>query len=361
MDSSVVAMSKQTTSESSLPVRLSGTRWPPTCWPAMRCNLPELSGQLSEVSRALGTLQGRLVDVHGSARERACIDALTEEVIATSGIEGEVLDRERVRSSLVRRMAPGADSAVTDLRVDTLVSVVTETTSRAAMPIALDQLRAWRSALSPARSPTQNSVEGGDGRVSDQAEVSRFLAWANQEVGEPLLLKAGLAHLWVVTLHPFNEGDGRIARAVGDIFLTRADGNPQRFYSLSAQIQRDARRYHDMLERVGKGVLDVTDWMGWFLAALERAFDSAHRSLDRTLSRVRWAQRWACVPMNERQARVIGRMLEGFEVTLTRSRWAVIAECSRDTALRDISELRSRGLLRKLPGGGCVTSYALAD
>jgi Fic family protein len=174
------------------------------------------------------------------------------------------------------------------------------------------------------------------------------------------LIKAGLAHLWFVTLHPFDDGNGRIARAVGDLFLARADGVSQRFYSLSAQIQKERKDYYDVLERTQKGTLDVTGWLFWFLGALERALSSAHNTLDQVLMKARFWQQWAGKPLNERQVKVINRMLDGFEGKLTSGKWAAIAKCSSDTALRDITQLLELGALKKTTGGGRSTGYELS-
>ena len=192
-------------------------------------------------------------------------------------------------------------------------------------------------------------------------EVARFLAWANDQTDVPELLKAGLAHLWFVTLHPFDDGNGRIARAVGDLFLARADGSPQRFYSLSAQIQRERKDYYDVLERTQKGTLNVTGWLLWFLGALGRAIASAQITLDAVLVKARWWRRWAGMPLNERQVKLLNRLLDGFDGKLTSSKWAAIAKCSPDTALRDITQLVEFGVLQKAPGGGRSTGYELAD
>lgn len=176
-----------------------------------------------------------------------------------------------------------------------------------------------------------------------------------------MLIKAGLAHLWFVTLHPFDDGNGRIARALGDLFLARADGSPQRFYSLSAQIQRERTDYYDKLESTQKGSLDVTDWLAWFLGALGRAITSAHTTLDAALGKTRFWQRWAGTPFNERQIKLLNRLLDGFEGKLTSSKWAAIAKCSPDTALRDITQLLALGVLKKSPGGGRSTGYELMN
>ena len=174
-------------------------------------------------------------------------------------------------------------------------------------------------------------------------------------------MKAGLAHLWFVTLHPFDDGNGRIARAIGDLLLARADGSPQRFYSLSAQIQRERKDYYDVLERTQKGTLDVTGWLAWFLGTLGRAVRSAHFTMDSVLVKARFWQRWAGTALNERQVKVLNRALDGLEGKLTSSKWASLAKCSPDTALRDITQLLDLGVLTKAPGGGRSTAYELAD
>ncbi len=183
----------------------------------------------------------------------------------------------------------------------------------------------------------------------------------NGASNEPPLLKAGLGHLWFVTLHPFDDGNGRIARAIGDLLLARADGSPQRFYSLSAQIQRERSAYYDILERTQKRSMDVTDWLAWFLDTLHRAVDQAQHTLDAVLVKTRYWQRWATMPLSERQVKLLNRLLDGFEGKLTSSKWAAIAKCSPDTALRDISDLLERGVLRKSAAGGRSTSYELND
>ncbi len=190
-------------------------------------------------------------------------------------------------------------------------------------------------------------------------EMERFLAWADNAPEEPPLIHAGLAHLWFATLHPFDDGNGRIARAVGDLFLARADGSTQRFYSLSAQIQRERKAYYDILERSQKRSMDVTEWLAWFLAVLHRSVDQAQHTLDAVLAKARFWQRWATAPLNERQLKLINRLLDGFEGKLTSSKWAAITKCSPDTALRDIGDLVARGILRRSEAGGRSTSYEL--
>jgi len=194
-----------------------------------------------------------------------------------------------------------------------------------------------------------------------ETEIDRFLDWVNGTSNESPLIKAGLGHLWFVTLHPFDDGNGRLARAIGDLLLARADGSPQRFYSLSAQIQRERKAYYDILERTQKQSMDVTEWLVWFLDALHRAVDQVQFTLDAVLIKARFWQRWATMPLNERQVKLLNKLLDGFEGKLTSSAWAAIAKCSPDTALRDINDLLARDVLRKSDAGGRSTSYELND
>jgi Fic family protein len=193
------------------------------------------------------------------------------------------------------------------------------------------------------------------------AEVTCFIEWVNASTNDHPILKAGLAHLWFITLHPFDDGNGRIARAIGDLLLARAEGSPQRFYSLSAQIQREWRDYYDILERTQKSSLDVTLWLKWFLENLTMAVNAAQYTLDGVLAKTRFWQRWVTTPLNERQVKLLNRLLDGFDGKLNSGKWAAIAKCSPDTALRDINELLAHGVLRKSVAGGRSTSYELNE
>jgi Fic family protein len=263
--------------------------------------------------------------------------------------------------------------------------MVLDATTRCHELLTAERLFAWHAALFPTgyngltrirvgawRDDASGPMEVVSGPVHRQrvhfeappatrlnAEIKRFTAWANGASQEPALIKAGLAHLWFVTIHPFDDGNGRIARAIGDLMLARADESPQRFYSLSAQIQRERKDYYGILERTQKGSLDVTEWLLWFLGALHRSVENARHTLDAVLMKARFWQRWAGTPLNERQAKMLNRLLDGFEGKLTSSKWATMAKCSPDTALRDIHELLLQGVLGKTSGGGRSTGYEL--
>ncbi len=368
--------------------------WQASDWPRWRFDLAALAQPLAEVSRAQGLFLGRLADIGMALREQASLSALTEDVIKTSEIEGEQLQAASVRSSVARRLGIDIGAlAPADRHADGVVDMVLDATTNCQAPLTQERLLGWHAALFPtgysgltriqvgawrtdSTGPMQ-VVSGAIGnperqRVHFEAppadrlafEMEGFLTWANGATREPPLIKAALAHLWFVTLHPFDDGNGRIARAIGDLFLARADGSTQRFYSLSAQIQRERKAYYDILERTQKQSLEVTEWLLWFLSTLHKAVQDAHQTLDEVLHKTRFWQHWAAAasaPLNERQVKLIQRLLDGFDGKLTSSKWAAIAKCSPDTALRDISNLLQRGILKKSEAGGRSTSYELAD
>ena len=277
------------------------------------------------------------------------------------------------------------DLAPSDRHVDGVVDMVLDATQHHAEPLTAQRLFGWHAALFPtgysghlriqvgcwrndAAGPMQ-VVSGPVGRETVHfdappatalpAETAAFLQWFNAAPMGDALIHAGLALLWLVTLHPFDDGNGRISRAVGDMALARAEGTAQRFYSLSAQIQRERKQYYDQLEATQRGTLDVTPWLDWFLACLLRAVQGADVLLAGVLGKAQFWQRWAGTPMNARQTLVLNKMLDGMEGKLTNAKWAAIAKCSADTALRDINDLLAHGVLRKLEGGGRSTGYEL--
>jgi Fic family protein len=360
--------------------------WQADDWPSWRYDLSVLAHPLAEVSHAQGLLLGRLADIGVGLREQATLQALTDDVIKTSEIEGERLRLDTVRSSIARRLGVDIGAlAPADRHVDGVVDMVLDATGNSAAPMTRERLFGWHAALFPTGHSGMSPIAVGRWRDDAQgpmqvvsgpmhrrrvhfeappaprldAEIDRFLAWINAPAQEPELLRSGLAHLWFVTLHPFDDGNGRIARAIGDMLLARADRSPQRFYSLSAQIRSERSAYYDMLERAQKGTMDVTAWLLWFLDALLRAITGAGQALEAVQAKSRYWQRWAALPMNPRQVKVLNRLLDGFEGKLTSGKWAAMTKCSSDTALRDIGDLVARGVLRKTAAGGRSTSYEL--
>lgn len=362
--------------------------WQADDWPNWHYDLAALAGPLAAVSRSQGLLIGRLTDVSLALRDQASLSVLTDDVVKTSEIEGEILNVESVRSSIARRLGVDIGAmAPVDRHVEGVVEMVMDATANCHAQLSRERLFGWHAALFPTgySGLTQIKVGGwredangpmqvvsgpiGRQRVHFEAppahqletEMARFLEWVNGVTSESPLIKAGLGHLWFVTLHPFDDGNGRIARAIGDLLLARADGSPQRFYSLSAQIQRERKTYYDILESTQAQSTDVTEWLAWFLETLHRAIDQAQLTLDAVLIKARFWQRWATTPLNERQVKILNRLLDGFEGKLTTRKWAVLSKCSPDTALRDITDLLERGVLRKSNAGGRSTSYELND
>lgn len=360
--------------------------WQRADWPQWRYDAAALAPALAQVHRAQGHLTGRMAELGLAQRDQAALQALTQEVITTSAIEGEALNLDAVRSSIARRLGVDIGAlAPADRRVDGVVDMVLDATQHHAKPLTAERLFGWHAALFPtgysghvriqvgawrndAAGPMQ-VVSGPVGRekvhyqappaTALPAETATFLRWFNAGPVGDALIHAGLAHLWFVTLHPFDDGNGRISRAVGDMALARAEGSAQRFYSLSAQIQRERKPYYEQLETTQRGTLDVTPWLAWFLDCLLRAVQGADGLLEGVLDKAQFWQRWAGTPMNARQTLVLNHVLDGMQGKLTNAKWAAIGKCSADTALRDINDLLARGVLHKLEGGGRSTGYVL--
>ena len=356
-------------------------------WPRFRWESLLLSEQLTAVRHRQGRLLGRMESLGFELRAEASLQALTEEVVKSSEIEGEILDKEQVRSSIARRLGMDIGGLVpSDRHVDGVVEMMLDATQSYREHVSNERLFRWHAALFPtgpngmtkmvvgawrddSLGPMQ-VVSGPMGRETVHfeapsasrlpAEMAAFFDWFNGEERLDPVLKAALAHLWFVTIHPFDDGNGRIARAIADLALARSDGTSQRFYSMSAQIRRERNDYYAILESTQKADLDITRWLQWFLACLDRAFSGAEDTLAQVLRKARFWEAMAAQPLNERQRKVLNRMLDGFEGKLTSSKWAKLAKTSPDTALRDIQDLLARGVLVKDEGGGRSTSYSLA-
>jgi Fic family protein len=316
------------------------------------------------------------------------LQTLTEEVIKSSEIEGEVLDKEQVRSSVARRL--GMDiGALTpaERNVEGVVEMMLDATQKFETPLTDERLFGWHAALFPTgrsgmtriqvgawrgdNSGPMQIVSGPMGRekVHYEAPVAKrldpemraFLAWFNAPQSTDPVLKAAVAHLWFVTIHPFDDGNGRIDRAIADMALARSENSAQRFYSMSAQIRVERKAYYDILEATQKGDLDITDWLEWFLGCLDRAFDGAETILAAVLEKARFWELHGGEQFNDRQRKILNRLLDGFEGKLTSTKWATLGKTSQDTASRDIDDLVKRGILIKDPAGGRSTSYSLVE
>ena len=356
-------------------------------WPEFRWDHKVLAEPLAAVRHRQGRLIGRMEGLGFDLRGEATLRTMTEDVIKSSEIEGEILDRDQVRSSIARRLGMDIGGLVpADRDVEGVVGMMLDATRNHDRELTDERLFGWHAALFPAgrsgmrriavgawrddKSGPMQVISGPAGRERVRyrapkaarvaGDMQAFLAWFEGEQGIDPVLKAGVAHLWFVTIHPFDDGNGRIARAIADMQLARSEQSPQRFYSMSAQIRQEHKAYYDILERTQKGDLDITGWLTWFLACLARAFDGAEGILAGVLRKARFRERHAGDSLNERQRDMLNRLLDGFEGKLTSSKWAKIENCSPDTALRDITGLLERGILVKDEGGGRSTSYFLA-
>lgn len=357
-----------------------------TDWPAFRWDQEALAAPLAEIRHRQGRLLGRMEGLGVALQKEAELETLTLDVLKSSELEGERLDPEQVRSSIARRL--GLDTGGTeaaDRDVEGVVEMMLDATQKFAAPLTADRLFAWHASLFPTgrrgmrkivagawRDDATGPMQVGSGHMGREKvhyeapaapllpdEMGRFLRWANESDRTDAVLRAALAHLWFVTIHPFDDGNERIARAIADWQLARSEHSPQRFYSMSAQIRHERNDYYDILERTQKGTLDVTPWLQWFLGCLGRAFVGTETTLAAVLRKARFWERATRLTLNDRQRLVLNRLLDGFTGTLTTKKWAVLAKCSHDTALRDIQNLVDQGLLTRDEGGGRSTSYSL--
>jgi Fic family protein len=357
-------------------------------WPRFTWDHKALAEKLAAVRNRQGRLTGRMEEFGFKLRAEANVETLTEEVIKSSEIEGEVLNRDQVRSSIARRL--GVDiGALTpaERNVEGVVEMMLDATGKYETPLTSERLFGWHAALFPTgrsimakirvgawrndESGPMQVVSGpiGHERVHYEApkaatlpkEMKVFIDWFNDSSDIDLVLKAGVAHLWFVTIHPFDDGNGRIARAITDMALARSEKSAQRFYSVSSQIRQERNAYYDILEATQKADLDITPWLQWFLGCLDRAFDGAETILASVIKKARFWKLHTGETFNVRQCAMIDRLLNGFDGKLTSSKWAQLAKCSQDTALRDIDDLVERGILTKDAPGGRSTSYSLAE
>jgi Fic family protein len=355
-------------------------------WPKFQLDKKALADQLAAVRHRQGRLIGRMESLGFSLRDEAVLQTLTQDVLKSSEIEGEILDPAQVRSSIARRLGMDIAGLVqADRNVEGVVEMMLDATQKFDESLTDERLFAWHAALFPTgrsgmtRIPVgawrddsagpMQVVSGplGRERVHYQApdagrldhEMKLFLEWFNAEQRGDPVLKSGIAHLWFVSIHPFDDGNGRIARAIADMVLARSEGSSQRFYSMSAQIRQERNVYYKELEAVQKGDLDITEWLGWYLDCLDRAIEGAEEILANVLKKARFWECHAHVTFNNRQKDILMRLLEGFEGKLTTSKYAKIEKCSQDTALRDIKELLELGILQQDTGGGRSTSYSL--
>jgi Fic family protein len=357
-------------------------------WPEFEWGQANLAPVLADVRHWQGRLLGRMEALGFPLRQEATLQTLTQDVVKTSEIEGEKLDAQQVRSSLARRM--GLDIGALppiDRDVEGVVEVMLDATLKHDAPLTQERLSGWHAALFPTGRCGMRRIQVGAWRTKDSGEMqvvsgpigretihseapsydrlkmemARFNKWCNASSDIDPVLKSALAHFWFVTIHPFEDGNGRMARAIADMLLARPERTAQRFYSMSSQIQRERNAYYNILETCQKGTLDITSWFEWFLSCLNHAIAASEEMLEAVLSEARFWKAHVGESFNGRQRKVINRMLDGFEGKLTPSKWAKLTKCSHDTALRDISDQVCRRILTKDEAGGRSTSYKLCS
>lgn len=355
-------------------------------WPTHKWDAQALLPLLGEVRHAQGNLVGKMQALGFNLRNETFLETLSQDVIKSSEIEGVILENEQVRSSIARKLGMDVPGLVESSRdVDGVVEMLFDATQNYKNTLTIDRLFGWHAALFPtgrsgmykitvgkwrddSTGPMQ-VVSGAMGKenVHFQAppaedvatEMNAFLEWFNHSQDEDSVLKAGIAHLWFVTIHPFEDGNGRIARAITDMQLARSEESDQRFYSMSSQIRKERKQYYQILESVQKGTLDITDWLIWFLQCLKHAIVNSDHIVEKVMAKHTFWIEHKEEQLNDRQIKIINMLFDGFTGKLTSSKYAKINKCSQDTALRDIQDLMEKQILHKEEGGGRSTSYAL--
>lgn len=355
-------------------------------WPHFKWNSEKLLTLLTEVRNLQGQVVGKMGTLGFDLKNQANLEILTQDVLKSTEIEGELLNPDQVRSSVARRLGLDVSGLVhSDRNVDGVVEMMIDATENFDKPFSKDRLFAWHSALFPTAYSGMHKVLVGQWRddstgpmqvvsgpmgketVHYQAppannidsEMKKFIVWINKKQNNDLVIKAALAHLWFVTLHPFEDGNGRIARAITDMNLSQSDNQSYRFYSMSTQIRKERKKYYEILGKTQRGNIDITEWLDWFLNCLLRALKSSESILQKVIFKHNFWLNNSLLIKNERQVKLLNRLLDGFDGKLTSTKWAKMGKCSQDTATRDIQDLIEKEILYKLPGGGRSTGYDL--
>jgi Fic family protein len=359
-------------------------------WPKFAWSGEALASKLAAVRHRQGRLLGQMHALGFRLQDEAVLETITEDVLKSSEIEGEVLDKNQVRSSIARRLGIdlGGEPTPAGHDVEGVVEMMLDATQHYSEPLTKTRLYGWHASLFPTGRSGMSKIAVGKWRSAESGpmqvvsgaighehihyeapaaalldhEMRAFLKWFGGKSDIDPVLKAAIAHLWFVTIHPFDDGNGRIARAIADMALARSEESPRRFYSMSAQIRIERKAYYDMLERTQKGDLDITSWLTWFLDCLDRAIAGSERTLSSVLRKARFWEQHAEEKFNDRQRDMLNRLLDGdFFGKLTSSKWATLAKTSQDSASRDIDDLLKRSILARGEGGGRSTSYFLIE
>lgn len=360
--------------------------WSQDGWPDFRWDTEALLEPLSQLSQQYGILAGRMSVLGFNEKSRSLLTAMTDELLNSSEIEGVLLNPNSVRSSIARKLGiPDNGLPAEDHYVDGLVDVMLDAVSNCRKPLTAERLFDWHAALFPLGRSGMRRITVADWRRGEEPmqvvsgafghekvhyeappsalvpfEMKQLIHWCNNADLSPFIM-AAVAHLWFVTIHPFDDGNGRISRTLADMLLARNDADGNRYYSMSAEINRNKKSYYEILERTQKGDLDITEWLLWFLDCLKKAIARASDTVDSTLRKAAYWDRFRDIEVNERQRKIINRLWGGFDGKLTTSKWAKICSCSQDTALRDINDLIAKGMLRKSDEGGRSANYILTE
>jgi Fic family protein len=352
-------------------------------WPHFTWDERALQALLGEVRHMQGKLLGQMSTVGFSLKEETVLTVLTLDVLKSSEIEGEILNYDQVRSSIARRLGlEFAGMVYADRNVEGVVDMMLDATQRYREPLDNERLFGWHAALFPMGRSGMYKIDVAKYRIGEMQvvsgpmgkekvhyvapspeqvphEIETFLAWFNDENMLDSVLKSAIAHFWFVIIHPFDDGNGRIARALSDLLLARSDGTSQRFYSLSSQILVERKAYYEALQKSQASDGDITEWLEWYLNCLSRALQSTEATLGKVLHKADFWDRHRETELNARQRLMLNKLLDSFDGKLTSSKWAKIAKTSPDTALRDIQDLIAKGILQKEAQGGRSTNYEL--
>lgn len=354
-------------------------------WTAFTWKDKNINIVFGEVRLMQGKIIGQMNALGFSEKEEARLNALTMDVVKSSEIEGEWLNYDQVRSSIARRLGINTAGLVTSNRhIEGIVEMMLDATQRYNQPLTEERLLGWHAALFPVGFSGPYKIEVGRYRTGEmqvvsgamgkekvhyeaikpevvKAEMDIFLDWFNNDTSLDLVLKAAIAHFWFIIIHPFDDGNGRIARAITDMLLARAENSAERFYSMSSQILIERKEYYKVLQKVQYSKGDITEWLEWFLNCLKNAMLASENISQKILLKAEFWNKHEQTPINERQRLLLNKILDGFEGKLQTSKWAKIAKVSTDTALRDIKDLIAKGILNQTNEGGRNANYELTD